>query len=290
MFWTYFGGGHSMTKVISVYSVQEGEGRTTIATTMAKLLGQANKNVLYVELDAHNPTFAHVTNEKNETKNTLNYLTRLANERKLSPSSFINKKLETKEFPKNIHFLTFPLDYEVSQLPCLVNEKDNGVLGNIPIQEFSESFITHFKQLDYDVVLFVLPHDISDLFAFPVMLQSDYVINVVTTNKKGLHKNLRVQKMLSDINEFDVKNKWKIVFNKYVSGIPFSVLDNLFPTVKNINDSICTVMNDNERISKDLTNEIGSTKIDEGVLVLLQELDVGINPQRRKGFFGVRSQ
>lgn len=279
-----------MTKVISVYSVQEGEGRTTIATTMAKILGQANKNVLYVELDAHNPTFSHVTNETNETKNTLKYLMRLADERKLSPSSFINKQLETKEFPKNVHFLTFPLDYEVSQLPCLVNEKDNAVLGNIPIQEFSESFVNHFKQLDYDVVLFVLPHDIVDLFAFPIMLQSDYIMNVVTTNKKGLYKNLHVQKTLKDINDFDIKNKWKIVFNKYVSSIPLGVLVNLFPTIKNSNDSIFTVMNDNERISKDLTNEIGSTKIDEGVLELLQELDVGINSQRRKGFFGVRSQ
>lgn len=278
-----------MTKIVSVYSVQQGEGRTTVATTIAKLLGQANKSVLYVELDSVCPTFATTTALSHETKNILNYMFQLKNDGKLNATEFLHVDHSEKVFSKTVQFLTFPPNYEQRLFPTLINEGENVVLEDIPLREFAKLFTNHFKQLDFDIVLFVLPHDVGDLFGLPIMLDSDLILNVVTTNRMSLTKNKQLYEVLNNIEEFNMNDKWKIIVNKYVEDIPKSQLTKLL-LGQGIYGEVNMIRNDHEKIVNDLTGEVGSTKVNADVKSLLCDLQLIEETTKRKRFFGVINQ
>ncbi len=271
-----------MSKIISVFGSQVGEGRTTIATSMAKILGQTDLSVLYVELDAVNPNFAFTTGLSNDTSNTLNFMLKIKEDGKVIPNEFIQNEHQGKQFPKNVHFLTFPMGYELKQFPYLLNENLNEVLNNIPIKEFIVSFVGHFKRLEYDVILFSLPHDVGDLFGLPIMIESDYILNVVTTNQRAIAQNKKNFELLKDVTDLNIKEKWRVVVNKYVDEIPRNQLETYFEGQK----VVATISNDDQQIVNDLTGGVGTANIDYDVAYLLYELQFPINLPKRKGLFG----
>lgn len=272
-----------MSKIISIYSTREGEGRTTLSTAITKILGETNQSVLYVELDAIRPSLAAATRISHPTKNMLNYMLHLKDERKLKATDFLATDESIKVFSKSVKFLSFPIDYEIKSFPTLVNE-DNSVLDNIPIRNFAKLIVDQMKRLA-DIVIFILPHDIGDLFTIPFMLESDLILNIVTTNRKALQESTKTAMLLTDVEELKLEEKWRVVINKFVTDIPLSQLENLLGSQVILG----TVMNDHEKIVNDLKGVISSDGINQDVTKLLQSLDL-IEVPKRKGIFGVRSR
>lgn len=272
-----------MSKIISIYSTREGEGRTTLSTTITKILGETNQSVLYVELDAIRPSLAAATRISHPTKNMLNYMLHLKDERKLKATDFITVDESIKVFSKTVKFLSFPIDYDTKAFPVLVNE-DNTVLDNIPIQNFAKLIVDQLKRLA-DIVIFILPHDIGDLFTIPFMLESDLILNIVTTNRKALQESARTAMFLADIEDLKLEEKWRVVINKFVTDIPLNQLENLLVG----QEIVGAVMNDHEKIMNDLKGVISSDRVNNDVTKLLQSLDL-IEVPKRKGIFGVRSR
>lgn len=272
-----------MSKVISIYSTREGEGRTTIATAITKILGQTNQSVLYVELDAAKPALAVTTRITHPTKNMLNYMLHLKDEGKLKAADFITVDESIKAFSKSVKFLSFPIDYDTKSFPPLINE-DNTVLENIPIRNFAKLIVDQLKRLA-DIVIFILPHELGDLFTIPFMLESDLILNIVTTNRKSLLESKKTAMFLADIEDLKMKEKWRVIINKFVTDIPMNQLENIL-----VNQEIIgTVMNDHDKIINDLKGVISSEKINHDVTKLLQSLEL-IEAPKRKGIFGVRSR
>jgi len=273
-----------MSTVISIYSTKEGEGKTTIATAITKILGQTNQSVLYVELDAVKPSLAITTGITHPTKNLLNYMLHIKDEGKLKADDFISSDETMKLFPKTVKFLSFPIDYDIKTFPALINEDNTVFEEKIQIRNFSKLIVDQLKQLA-DIVIFILPHEIGDLFTIPFMLESDLILNIVTTNQKSLSETRKAATLLADIEDLNMKEKWRVVINKFVTDIPMNQLENIL-----VNQEIVgTVMNDHGKIVNDLKGVISSDRIDHDVTKLLQSLQL-IEITKRKGLFGGRSR
>lgn len=270
-------------KLVSIYTTGPSEGRTTISTAMAKLLGQ-NHTVLVVELDYQRPTLALATGISNEAQNTLQYMRQLKEEGKVDVGSFVRKSQDNKEFSTNVNFLTFPLNYQPEYFPTFISENDE-VMGT-SIKDFSDTFVSYFKGLGYDVVLFIHPHQLDDLFSSPVLRKSDLILNVVTTNPTSLLKSRECYQLLGDIEDDGVRlsEKWKIIVNKYVDDIPLENLSDLLAQ-----RILGTITLDSQKIANDLTKNISSERINTDLASVLNSLGFHVNV-KRKSLFGIGSR
>ncbi|HDX9632092.1 TPA: hypothetical protein ROY30_005882, partial [Bacillus cereus] len=86
-----------MGKIIGIYGVQRGLGVTTIGQSLAKVIGESNSKVLYLELDYLNATFAQKTAISNPEKNMELFMEKAILEGRFDIQKYILKKNEVGE-------------------------------------------------------------------------------------------------------------------------------------------------------------------------------------------------
>lgn len=281
-----------MTKLIGFYSVAPGEGKRTISQVAAKLLAQEQK-VLYVELDYYRPSFAVTTGLSHSEKNFYNFINHFKVHGRFDLKSYIvnisevkesNKRLAaTKHFSENLSFLTLPIEFygNESSFPSLIDGNASSQNYKELIQNFIQAFVNRFKQSNFDVVLFILPHYEESLFTLPIIEQCDEIIHVITANPTSLIKYRSFKEKIHNSLDIDLKNRWRTVINKVTDMVPESEYYKLF------DDEVVAALipYDAKQSENDFTYSIGTEDIEEKVGFLLTSLGFYVEIPKPKGFF-----
>ena len=275
-----------MVQILSVYAASMGEGKRTISQNLAKILSQNNQKVLYVELDYFRPSFAITTGLSHPTKNTLSFMVNMKEKYSLKYEYFVTNAKEMittnkragRHFNENIEFLTFPLEYDETLFPKLV---ENDKVLYYDIQTFSKSFVDSFRDSKYDQVIFVLPNDIQSVFTIPIMQQSDLVLNIVSTNPTSLIESNKIYTILQEIEELNIQSKWRTIIKKSSDAIPSSQ----FETFLSGQDIISIISNDVEVVKNDLTDDMASENFEIELSNAMKKLSLPVVGKEKKSFF-----
>ncbi|MDP4087302.1 MAG: hypothetical protein Q8934_22320, partial [Bacillota bacterium] len=186
------------------------------------------------------------------------------------PSNKKSVKKTVENLPNNLHFLTFPKGFKTEHFPVIEDKS------------FITNFIKNIKATSYDFIILNLPHQIENLFTFPIMLESDVNFNVMNLHPARILKYFQIKEMLlkTPLN-FE---KMKLIVNQ----IPESMKKENVETL--LNDK-CEFMIPHcpHRIFNELDLIIGSPAINESIGSYLSSIglsDENEPEKRKKKIFG----
>ena len=282
-----------MAKIISFFSNSPNQGKRTISQSFAKILSNNNQKVLYVELDYYNPSFANSTQISHPKKNIRGFIQSAVLQSKFDVEPYIytsdevkaesNKRVQTvhAELPKNLHFLTLPLNFEETTFPTITNSEDEK--SEEEAFNFVEKIMFQLRNLEYSVIIINLPNEIKSVFGLPVLIESDQVVNVITANPTRI---VEYQNVLKTIKHTSIDLKeWFTVINQTNSSID----DSEYMGLINEENAPMLIPYDIERANYEFSLKIGSPSIDLCNEELIQSMGFPIQPKaKRKGLFASR--
>jgi hypothetical protein len=264
-------------KIFSFWSPSSNLGKRTISQAYAAQIAKLGYSVLYVEFDYLNPALALTTALSHPSKNF--YQLALSQD-SFDLRQYIATKMDVKitkdmvdlfeEIPHELHFLGLPSGFVPDSFPSITNE------------DFLNTLLSALKEIEYDAVVINLPTEIDNLFSFPVMLESDVVFSVVSSNPVRISEYRSYMKMLV---ETPLKmDKWKVIVNQVGRGITKEHCDQMLRE-----KSIITVPYDMERPAYELDLRIGSPIINQKMIELAGMFGF-MAPEtntKKKGLFGL---
>ncbi|MBT2576879.1 AAA family ATPase [Bacillus sp. ISL-8] len=268
-----------MGKIIGIYGVQRGLGATTIGQSLAKVIGESNSKVLYLELDYLNATFARKTAISNPDKNMEAFMEKAILEHRLDIQKYILKNSEIgdgKRFswiPNNMEMLTFSNDFAEKNFPRFETNVETKV------EKFINDFISKLKTLDYDFVILQLPNQIENIFGLPILSKCDSVVSVLTGNPIVLSKYKDITNVFKKA-DFQYKD-WVHVFNLCSHEID----EEDYKMLMDFDVATC-IPYDSERAEIEFSLIPGSETIDEYIKIIARKLGCFIrNEQNGFRFF-----
>ncbi|MCM3454865.1 AAA family ATPase [Heyndrickxia oleronia] len=252
-------------KIIGFWGQTPGLGNRTLSQTFATIAANRGAEVLYVEMNYFTSSFAITSGLSHDKKNFYQYMLQFienedvdiepyianANEINLSKKR-LRKTIE--KIPKNLDFLTLPKGFEESNFPDEINQKS-----------FMKYFMRNLRSSRYDLIVLNLPPYLQHMFAFPIMLEIDYVFNVMTLHPARILGFNQLKEKLSK-TPLNMEN-FKTIINMVPKEIDKDKADNLIQDT-----SLFIVPFDNERSVHELDLNIGSPAINEAVGAYLEEL------------------
>ena len=264
-------------KIFSFWSASSNLGKRTISQSYAMQIAKLGYSVLYCEFDYLSPALAQTTALSNQDKNF--YQLALSQDT-FDLRQYIATKMDVKitkemvglfeEIPHEFHFLGLPSGFDPETFPSITSE------------DFLETLLSALKEIEYDAIVINLPSEIENLFGFPVMLESDVIFNVVSSNPVRISEYHAIIRMLQE-TPLDMK-KWKSVINQVGQGISKETCDQMLRE-----QSILAIPHDAERSGFELDLRFGSTLINQKTAELAGLFGF-IAPEttvKKKGFFGL---
>jgi hypothetical protein len=266
-------------KMFAFWGASTNLGKRTLSQSFANQIVKLGYSVLYVEFDYLNPALALTTALSSPEKNF--YQLSLSQD-SFDLKQFIANKMDVKitkemvslfsEIPEEFYFLGLPAGFNPEQFPSITNEG------------FLSTLIAALKEIEFDAVVMNLPNQIDNLFSFPVMLESDVVFAVTTTNPVRINEYRKMKQLLSDtpLN----MDKWEVIVNQVGAEITKDVCDQLLRE-----RSILAVPYDIQRPAYELDLRMGSPIINEKMNELAGLY--GFMPPepevtKKKGLFGLK--
>jgi len=270
-------------KLVSFWGITPGLGKRTLSQSLAKVISNRGYRVLYLELDYENAAFSITTGLSHEEKNLLNMVLALNGDEEFDiqnfiaiPEDFIKKGRNEKSIEKiGFHFSVFADSFQKDQFPSISDPKT-----------FVDRFITRVKDLPYDAIILNLPNPLESIFAFPIMLKSDAIVNVITLNPARIKKYQEIRKVIST-TPID-SNKWFTVVNQYaVNDLSKDTIDQVLGE-----NTLLVVPNDATRAEHELNLMIGGVMIDRDMGLLADHFgfkaETSENKRKLSFLFGKR--
>ncbi|SCC24906.1 SAF domain family protein [Bacillus cereus] len=268
-------------KVIAFYATNENVGKSTLSIAMANELAHLGKKVLYVEADQVRPSFAICTGISHDSKNMLE-LVKKENDYNLleyicTKQDLIEKKLNSKFITKlhnKMDILVFPSGYNKAQFPEIQSK-----------ELFVTTFIESMLDTEYDYIILSVPNELSEVLSYPVLYQSDLVINVLNSNPRG---SLAIKRELQLIEEA------KLTLPRMIHVLNMEDEDYAEDVEKLSSQKIAvTIPYDRDRTSYEWGMQFGSPIINARVNQLMEAAGLDIPSQHtssmKKGLFGLRN-
>jgi len=262
-----------MGKIIGIYGVQRGLGTTTIGQSLAKVIGESNSKVLYLELDYLNATFAHKTAISNPEKNMELFMEKAILEGRFDIQKYILKKNEVGEgkrfswLPSNMELLTFSNDFAEESFPRFKTNVETLV------EKFSNDFISKLKALDYDYVILQLPNQIENVFGLPMLSKCDSVVSILTGNPIVLSRYKNITNVFKKAN---LQHKeWVHVFNLCSNKID----EEDYKMLVDFEVTAC-IPYDPERAEVEFSLQLGSETIDDYMKNIARKLGCFIRSEQ----------
>ncbi|MEH6944649.1 AAA family ATPase [Bacillus sp. JJ722] len=270
-----------MTEIISFYSVAASQGKRTLSLALAELLAEQNHKVLYVELDYKMPAVAIATRISDSQRNSSEYFNRVVLNRNFDPTAFVLKKehlLKTEEkdlwksfnkLPKELDYLLFPLDYGEKSFPKILTNEET---AEKDAHEFIEQLIYALKNTSYQAVILNLPTDLSNIFGYEMLAQSDHVIEVITPSSTQLFARKKTVKFLSTLSP-QIEDKWLTVLNMISEEVDEMEYQKLFGE-----EEMIQIPFDPGRQKEELAIQLSSPFIKEKMETVALHLKFAITP------------
>lgn len=264
-------------KIFAFWGASTNLGKRTLSQSFAAQIAKLGYSVLYIEFDYINPSLALTTALSNPDKNL--YQLSLSQE-SFDLNQYIANKMDVRitkemvslfsEIPSEFYFLGLPSGFSPEQFPSITNEA------------FISTLISALKEVEFDAVVMSLPNQIDNIFSFPIMLESDVVFAVTTSNPVRINEYRQLKKILNDtpLN----MDKWEVIVNQIGNEIPKEVCDQLLRE-----RSILAVPYDIQRASYELDLRMGSPIINQKMNELASLYGfLAPEPEvtKKKGLFG----
>lgn len=268
-------------QVISVYSNALNSGRKTIAMALGQEAAKNNHKTLLVELDYLNNGIAHTYGITNSTRNAEGYFSKVFKQKDFSLGNFILKKDQFEVINKEISkahaainsvldFLVYSNEYRPAMFPS-IND-----FSTEKISKDCKRFFEELRLSEYDLVILLLPTDYEDMFAIPMILESDHIINVVGFSLSSIEE----AKRISTIFDSETLDKMKYVLNLTTKKIDKADYEHWMKPL----NLVQLVSFDEQRLLNEVNADIGSPVIDAAALNLLQLCGVDVAEQKRSLF------
>ncbi|HWO75022.1 MAG TPA: hypothetical protein VNM69_03775 [Bacillus sp. (in: firmicutes)] len=255
-------------KTVAFHSLAAGMGSRTISQTYAKVAAERGANVLYVELDYFNPSFAATCGLSHPTKNIFQYVQKvietgddieiepfIATPEDVTPSKKSLKRT-VGLVPNNLHFLAFPKDFRTDLFPEF---SDMGF-----IRTFVGNFMKNLKLTQYDLIVFNLPHQLENFFTVPIMLEVERIYQIMTLQPARMMKYFQLKELLEKMPL--PKSRFRLLLNQLPISMGKEEAENI------LNETCYNVIPyDDGRFSRELDLIMGSPLIDEKVGECLTE-------------------
>ncbi|MDX8367194.1 hypothetical protein [Cytobacillus sp. IB215665] len=257
-------------KIISFWGENTGLGSRTLSQSFATLAAERGAEVLYVEMNYFTPSFAVTSGLSHSDKNFFKYMTHFIENEDVDIEKFIanvsevyaGKKSVRKaisKLPKKLDFLTLPRGYDV-----------NTSFPEVDTKIFIKAYMDNLRASRYDMIVLNLPPVLQNKFTFPIMLESDLILNVTTLHPARVigYKSLkdRLSKTPLDMEKFHtVVNMVHKNFNKEQVELFLNEPTAFF------------VHFDEVRLTNELDLEIGSPLINQAVGDYLTEIGLSSN-------------
>lgn len=238
-------------KLFAFWGVSTNLGKRTLSQSFASQIAKLGYSVLYIEFDYIHPSLAMTTALSNPEKNL--YQLSLSQD-SFDLNQFIANKMDVKitkemvslfsEIPDQFHFVGLPSGFQPDQFPSITSEG------------FLNTLILALKEVEFDAVVMNLPNQVDNIFSFPVMLESDVVFAVTTSNPVRINEYRKIKQLLNDtpLN----MDKWEVIVNQVGDEIPKDVCDQLLRE-----HSILAVPYDIQRSTYELDLRMGSPVINQ---------------------------
>ena len=275
--------------VIGFYGVAQNVGKRSIALTAAKRAAENNIKTLYIELDYFRPQLAISQGITHNEKNAEAYFLKSIEKDQYAMEPYILKMEDLdldkksanylKEIPGNLHFLGFSKNYKPQMFPYIENDTTEKTLEHRV--GIAESIMAQIKQLDYELVILNFPNRFENIFCLPIMISCDAVVNVLTPTIEVISLYKQIKETYKSVKPEN--QNWMNVLNL----VPPTLDDGVY---KGLADNIEVIIDfDDSRVDKELTNYIGSTKLNAAGDDILRNLGMEIaGKKKRKNFLGLQ--
>lgn len=275
--------------VIGFYGVAQNVGKRSIALTAAKRAAENNIKTLFIELDYFRPQLAISQGISHNEKNAEAYFLKSIEKDQYAMEPYILKMEDLdldkksanylKEIPGNLHFLGFSKNYNPQMFPYIENDTTEKTLEHRV--GIAESIMGQIKQLDYELVILNFPNRFENIFCLPIMISCDAVVNVLTPTIEVISLYKQIKETYKSVKPEN--QNWMNVLNL----VPPTLDDGVY---KGLADNIEVIIDfDDSRVDKELTNYIGSNKLNAAGDDILRNLGMEIaGKKKRKNFLGLQ--